>query len=107
LKEAIKCHFKKSVKEGNHCPRTSQQSDPGLLTRVVIDYYPLHPKYRPFLLSEWISAALSLKKAQRRRGDRDDDERRRGTKQRTTPRTWDRGEPEHEAVPQLDPRACR
>jgi hypothetical protein len=33
-----------------------------LLTRVDIDYYPLHPKYRPFLLSEWISAALSLKK---------------------------------------------
>jgi hypothetical protein len=33
-------------------PRTSQQSDPGLLTRVGIDYYPLHPKYCPFLLSE-------------------------------------------------------
>jgi hypothetical protein len=33
-----------------------------LLTRVGIDYYPLHPKYRPFLLSEWISAELSLKK---------------------------------------------
>jgi hypothetical protein len=32
----------KSVKEGNHCPRTSQQS---LLTRVGIDYYALHPKY--------------------------------------------------------------
>jgi hypothetical protein len=28
-----------------------------------------------------------LEKAQRRRGDRDDDERRRGAKQRTTPRT--------------------
>jgi hypothetical protein len=39
--------FKKSVDEGNHCPRTSQQSDPGLLTRVGIDYYPLHPKYLP------------------------------------------------------------
>jgi hypothetical protein len=41
--------------------------------------YPLHPKYCPFFLSEWISAALSLKKAQRRherrRGDGDDDER--------------------------------
>jgi hypothetical protein len=36
-----------------------------LLTRVGIDYYPLHPKYRPFLLSEWISAALSLKKRHR------------------------------------------
>jgi hypothetical protein len=58
-----------------------------LLTRVGIDYYPLHPKYYPFLLSEWISAVLSLKKAQRRRGDRDDDERWRGAKQRTTPRT--------------------
>jgi hypothetical protein len=33
-----------------------------LLTRVGIDYYPLHPKYRPFLLSEWISATLSFKK---------------------------------------------
>jgi hypothetical protein len=42
---------KKSVKEGNHCLHTSQQSDPGLLTCVGIDYYPLHPKYRPFLLS--------------------------------------------------------
>jgi hypothetical protein len=63
LREAIKCHFKKSIKEGNHCPRTSQQSDPGLLTRVGIDYYPLHPKYCPFLLSEWISATLSLKKS--------------------------------------------
>jgi hypothetical protein len=37
-------------------------------------------------------------------GDRDDDERRRGAKQRMTPRTRDRGEPEREAVPQLDPR---
>jgi hypothetical protein len=46
------------------------------------------------------------KKAQRRRGDRDDDERRRRAMQRTTPRTRDRGEPEYEAVPQLDPRAC-
>jgi hypothetical protein len=54
---------KKSVKEGNHCPRTSQQSDPGLLTRVGIDYYPFHPKYFPFLLSEWISTVLSLKKS--------------------------------------------
>jgi hypothetical protein len=52
---------KNSVKEGNHCPRTSQQSDLGLLTRVGIDYYPLHPKYRPFLLSKWISATLSFK----------------------------------------------
>jgi hypothetical protein len=51
------------VKEGNHCPRTSQQSDAGLLTRLGIDYYPLHPKYFPFLLSEWISATLSLKKS--------------------------------------------
>jgi hypothetical protein len=42
-----------------------------------------------------------------RRGDRDDDERRRGAKQRTTPHTRYRGEPEREAVPQLDPRACR
>jgi hypothetical protein len=50
---------------------------------------------------------ISLKKAQRRRGDRDDDERRRGAKQQTTPRTQDRREPEHEAVPQLDPRSCR
>jgi hypothetical protein len=33
-----------------------------LLTRVGIDYYPLRPKYCPFLLSEWISATLSLKK---------------------------------------------
>jgi hypothetical protein len=55
-----------------------------LLTRVGIDYYPLHPKYCPFLLSEWISTTHSLKKVQRRRGDRDDDERRRGAKQRTT-----------------------
>jgi hypothetical protein len=55
--------FKKSIKEGNHCPRTSQQSDPGLLTRVGIDYCPLHPKYHPFLLSEWISATLSFKKS--------------------------------------------
>jgi hypothetical protein len=36
-----------------------------LLTHIGIDYYPLHPKYRPFLLSEWISAALSLKKKHR------------------------------------------
>jgi hypothetical protein len=47
-----------------------------LLTRVGIDYYPLHPRYCLFLLSEWISATLSLKKVQRRRerrrGDRDD-----------------------------------
>jgi hypothetical protein len=49
-----------------------------LLTRDSIDYYSLHPKYGPFLLSEWISATLSLKKAQRRRGDRDDDERLQG-----------------------------
>jgi hypothetical protein len=55
--------FEKSVKKGNHCPHTSQQSDRGLLTQVGIDYYPLHPKYCPFLLSEWISAALSLKKS--------------------------------------------
>jgi hypothetical protein len=41
------------------------QSDPGLLTRVGIDCYPLHPKYCPFLLSEWISAALFLKKKRR------------------------------------------
>jgi hypothetical protein len=41
-----------------------------------------------------------------RRGDKDDDERRRGAKHRTTPHTRDRGEPEREAVPQLDPRAC-
>jgi hypothetical protein len=34
-----------------------------LLTRVGIDYYSLHPKYRPFLLSEWISATLSFKKS--------------------------------------------
>jgi hypothetical protein len=54
---------KKNVKEGNHCPRTSQQSGPGLLTRVSIDYYPLHPKYCPFLFSEWTSATLSLKKS--------------------------------------------
>jgi hypothetical protein len=54
---------KKSVKEGNHCPRTWQQSDPGLLTRVGMDYYPLHPKYRPFLLSEWISAIPSFEKS--------------------------------------------
>jgi hypothetical protein len=33
-----------------------------LLTHVGIDYYPLHAKYCPFLLSEWISATLSLKK---------------------------------------------
>jgi hypothetical protein len=83
---------KKGVKEGNHCPRTSQQSDPGLLTRIGIDYYPLHPKYCPFHLSKWISATLSLKKAQRRHGDKDDDERQRGTNQLTTPRTRDRGE---------------
>jgi hypothetical protein len=38
---------KKSIKEGNHCPRASQQSDPGFLIRVGIDYYPLHPKYLP------------------------------------------------------------
>jgi hypothetical protein len=31
---------KKSVKEGNHCPCTSQQSDMGSLTHVSIDYYP-------------------------------------------------------------------
>jgi hypothetical protein len=55
-----------------------------MLTRVGIDCYPLHPKYCPFLLSEWISATLSLKKAQRRRGDRDDDEHRQGAKQQTT-----------------------
>jgi hypothetical protein len=52
-----------------------------------------------------------LKKVQRRRerrhGDRDDNVRRRGAKQRTTSRTRDRGEPEREAVPQLDPCACR
>jgi hypothetical protein len=36
-----------------------------LLTRVGIDYYPLHPKYCPFLLSEWISAAVSLKQKHR------------------------------------------
>jgi hypothetical protein len=54
--------FKKSVKEGNHCPRTSKQSYVGLLTRVGIDYYPLHPKYCPFILSEWIRVELSLKK---------------------------------------------
>jgi hypothetical protein len=46
------------------------------------------------------------KKAQRRRGDRDDDESRRGAKQQTTPRTRDQGEPECEAVLQLDLRAC-
>jgi hypothetical protein len=39
--------------------------------------------------------------------DRDDDEHRRGAKQRTTPCILDRGEPEHEAVPHLDLRACR
>jgi hypothetical protein len=54
---------KKSIKEGNHCPRTSQQSDPSLLTRVGIDYYPIHPKYCPFLLSKWISTTLYLKKS--------------------------------------------
>jgi hypothetical protein len=55
-----------------------------LLTRISIDCYPLHPKYCPFLLSEWISAAVSLKKVQRRRGDRDDNERWRRAKQQTT-----------------------
>jgi hypothetical protein len=44
---------------------------------------------------------------ERRHGDRDDDEHRQGTKQRTTLCTRDRGEPEREAVPQLDPRTCR
>jgi hypothetical protein len=52
-----------------------------------------------------------LKKVQRRHerrcGDTDDDERRRGAKQRTTPRTPYQGEPEREVVPQLDPCACR
>jgi hypothetical protein len=52
-----------------------------------------------------------LKKAQRRResrrGDRDDDERWRGAKQRMTPCTRDRGEAECKAVPQLGTRACR
>jgi hypothetical protein len=33
-----------------------------LLTRVGIDCYPLHSKYCPFLLSEWISATSSLEK---------------------------------------------
>jgi hypothetical protein len=63
LREAIKCHLRKSVKECNHCSRTSQQSDPGLFTSVGIDYYRLHTKYCPFLLSEWIGATLSLKKS--------------------------------------------
>jgi hypothetical protein len=39
---------KKSIKEGNHCPRTSQQSDPSLLTRVGIDYTPSIPNIAPF-----------------------------------------------------------
>jgi hypothetical protein len=63
---------------------------------------PPRPIPSPILLSEWISASLSLKKAQRsresRHGDRDDDERRRGAKQQTTLCTWDQGEPEREAV---------
>jgi hypothetical protein len=61
----------------------------------------------PLLLSEWISTTLYLKKVQRRRGDRYDDEHWWGAKQRTTPRTRDRGEPEREEVPQLDPHMCR
>jgi hypothetical protein len=36
-----------------------------LLTRVGVDYYPLHPKYCPFLFSEWISIALFLEKNRR------------------------------------------
>jgi hypothetical protein len=47
------CDLKKALKKVTiACPRTSQQSDTDLLTRVGIDYYPLHPKYCPFLFSE-------------------------------------------------------
>jgi hypothetical protein len=43
---------------------------------------------------------------ERRQGN--DDEHRRGAKERTTPHTLDQGvELEREAVPQLDPRVCR
>jgi hypothetical protein len=98
--------------------RTSQQSDASLLTRVGIDYpfckmniQPPRHILSPLLLSEFGVRGLSLKKVQRRcgsrRGDGDDDERRRGAKQRTTPYTRDRGEPKSEAVPQLDPHAWR
>jgi hypothetical protein len=50
-------------------PHTNQQSDAGLLTCVGIDYpfckmniQPPRPIPSPLLLSEWISASLSLKK---------------------------------------------
>jgi hypothetical protein len=48
LGKQLRVISKKSIKEGNHCPRTSQQSDPGLLTRVGIDYYPSIPNIAPF-----------------------------------------------------------
>jgi hypothetical protein len=54
--EAIKCHFKKKRQQPSikkviiARPRTSQQSDVGLLTRVGIDY-SLHPKCLHLLTS--------------------------------------------------------
>jgi hypothetical protein len=74
LRETIKCHFKKKVscqhqqasikKVTIARPRTSQQGDAVLLTRVSIDspFWKMNIQ-PPLLLSEWISSALSLKKS--------------------------------------------
>jgi hypothetical protein len=42
LREAIKCHLKKALKKVTIA--RAPASDAGLLTRVGIDYYSLHPK---------------------------------------------------------------
>jgi hypothetical protein len=68
--EPTRLHQQPSIKKVTTVgPHTSQQSDTGLLTCVGIDYpfckmniQPPRPIPLPLLLSEWISASLSLKK---------------------------------------------
>jgi hypothetical protein len=61
VREAIKCNFKKKHQQPSIKKVTITRA-PANKASIGIDYYPLHPKYCSFLLSEWISTTLFLKK---------------------------------------------